>query len=105
MAYYVCGGNLFYGICLMGLGVDGTVVCNRIDLVPISSNFRDGVFGGLLQLLDEIGHDIHKDNLQHSRLATLLLSRLQSRLPRIQIDATSLPRIHGQCSLHRSELL
>jgi len=63
VAYQVCGRDLFDGICLVGLGVDGPVICDRIDLVFFSTNLRNCVFWSLLKLLNKLVHDIYKDDL------------------------------------------
>ena len=47
----------------MGLGVDGAVVGNLVDLLTLSSDFGDGVFLGFLKLFDDAVHDINKDDL------------------------------------------
>lgn len=56
----------------MGLGVDGTVIADGVDLLAFPSNLGDGVTLGLLELLNELVHDIDEDNLQDESLANML---------------------------------
>ena len=71
-AHQVCTGNLLYGIFLVGLGVDGTVVADGVDLLAFPSNLGNSVAFGLLELLNELVHDIDEDNLQDKGLADTL---------------------------------
>ena len=71
-AYHVCIGDLFDGIFLVGLGVNGTVIADGVDLLAFPSNLGDSVALGLLELLNERVHDIDEDNLQDRRLANTL---------------------------------
>ncbi len=48
----------------MGLGVDGTVIADGVDLLALASNFGDSVALGLLELLNELVHDIDEDDLR-----------------------------------------
>ena len=63
-AYNVSFGDLLDYVGLMGLGVDGAVVGDLIDLLALPTNFRDSVFLGFLKLFNDAVHDIHKDNLE-----------------------------------------
>ena len=63
-AYQVCSRDLLDGIFLVGLGIDGPVVADGVDLLAFASNFGDGVALGPLELLNELVHDIDEDNLQ-----------------------------------------
>ena len=56
----------------MGLRVDGPVIADGVDLLAFSSNLGDGVTLGLLELLNELVHDIDEDNLQGESLANML---------------------------------
>lgn len=47
----------------MGLGVNGAVVGDLVDLLTLPTNFSDGVFLGFLKLFDDAIHYINKDNL------------------------------------------
>ena len=71
-AYQVCTGDLLHSIVLVGLGVDGTVIADGIDLLAFASNLGDGVAFGLLELLNELVHDIDEDDLQDRSLVNTL---------------------------------
>ena len=62
-ANQVCTGDFLHGIFLVGLGVDGTVIADGVDLFPFPSDFSDSVALGLLELLNELVHYIDEDNL------------------------------------------
>ena len=49
----------------MGLGIDGTVIGNCVDLLALTSNLGDCVLWCILELLNELVHNIDKDNLFH----------------------------------------
>lgn len=107
-AYQVCTRNFLHCIFLVGLGVDGTVVADGVDLLPFPSNLGDSVTLGVLELLNELVHDIDENNLQES-LANTLCQCLRGKgvllLPQSQTDRASRQRSHGQCSHPRSEQL
>ena len=65
-----------HGIFLVGLGVDSTVIADGVDLLAFPSNLGDSVTLGLLELLNELVHDIDEDNLQDERLANTLCQHL-----------------------------
>lgn len=71
-AYQVRTGDFLDSIFLMSLGVDGTVIAYSVDLLAFSSNFGDSVTLGLLELLNELVHNINEDNLQDGSLANTL---------------------------------
>ncbi len=47
----------------MGLGVDRTIICDRIHFLPFSTDLGDRVLFVLLELLDDARHDIDEDHL------------------------------------------
>ena len=63
MAHHVGRGNLFYGVSLVGLGVDGAVICDSVDLLAFASNLSDCIFWHGLELLDQLIDDVDKDDL------------------------------------------
>lgn len=56
----------------MGLGVDSSIIRNGIDFVSITPNFSNGIFWGLLQLLNELVHNIHENNLDEAQSVSSL---------------------------------
>ena len=107
-AYQIRAGHFVYGLFLVGLGVDGTVIADGIDLLALPSNFSDSVTLGLLQLLNELFHDIDEDYLQYESLVNTLYQdgeegRLKS--PQSQTGIASRRRNHGQCFRLQSEQL
>ena len=92
----------------MGLGVDGTVIADGVDLLALASNFGDSVALGLLELLNELVHDIDEDDLRkkdvNEHAVSLLLGEEKGglKLPQSQTDTISHQRSLGQCFLHRS---
>ena len=74
--YQVCTGDFLHGIFLVGLGVDSTVIADGVDLLAFPSNLGDSVTLGLLELLNELVHDIDENNLQGERLANTLCQHL-----------------------------
>lgn len=105
-AYQVCAGDFLHSIFLVGLGVDGTVIADGIDLLAFPSNLGDSVARGLLELLNELVHDIDEDNLQDESLANTLGHYPKGfKLPQSQTDIASRQRSHGQCFHLRSEQL
>lgn len=65
-AYQVCTGDFLHGIFLVGLGINSTVIADGVDLLAFSPNLGDSVSRGLLKLVNQIVHDIDKDNLRES---------------------------------------
>ena len=63
-AYQVCGGDLVDSIFLVGLGIDGPIIGNGFDFLAIASKFGNGVTLRVLELFNELVHDINEDNLQ-----------------------------------------
>lgn len=61
--YQICSPNLLNDVCFMGLGVYGTVIGNGVHFFPITANLRHGVLFGLLELINDAFHHIHKDHL------------------------------------------
>ena len=74
--YQVCTGDFLHGIFLVGLGVDSTVIADGVDFLAFPSNLGDSVTLGLLELLNELVHDIDENNLQGERLANTLCQHL-----------------------------
>lgn len=77
VAYQVCTGDFLHGIFLVSLRVDGTVIADRVDFFAFPSNLGDSVALGLLELLNELVHDIDEDNLQDESLANTLCQYLK----------------------------
>ena len=63
MAYQVCTRDLQHGIFLVGLGVDGTVIADGIDLLSFPSDLSDSIAFSLLELLNELVYNIDEDDL------------------------------------------
>lgn len=89
----------------MGLRVDGPVIADSVDLLAFASNLGDSVTLGMLELLNELVHDIDEDNLQDESLANMLCQYHKGSIPRIRTDTASRQRNHDQCSHLRSEQL
>ena len=62
-AYQVCIRDFLHGIFLVGLGVDGTVIADGVDLLAFPSDLGNSIALGLLELLNELVHDIDEDDL------------------------------------------
>lgn len=62
-AYQICRCDLFHRFCLVGLGIDSSVIGDRIDLVLLPTNLGDCVGFGFLELGNELVHHIDEDNL------------------------------------------
>ncbi len=62
--YQIRRTDLIDDILLVGLGVDGTVVLDGIDLLTVVADFGHCVALVLLQLLDDAVHDIDEDDLR-----------------------------------------
>ena len=62
-AYNVCTRDFVYGIFLMGLGIDSTVIADGVDLLTFPSNLGDSVAFGVLELLNKRVDDIDEDDL------------------------------------------
>lgn len=107
VVYQVCTGDFLHRIFLVGLGVDGTVIADGVDLLAFTSNLGDSVTLAVLELLNKLFHDIDKDNLQDESLAKPSMSTAREgfQLPRSQTDTASQQRSHGQCSHLQSEQL
>ena len=92
----------------MGLGVDGTVIADGIDLLALPSNLSDSVTLSLLELLNELFHDIDEDYLQYESLVNTLYEHGEGgslKSPQSQTGIASHQRNHGQCSHLQSEQL
>ena len=76
LAHQVGTGDFLDGIFLVGLGVDGTIIADGVDLFTVPSNLGHCVTLGLLELLNELVHDIDEDNLQDERFSGHALSIL-----------------------------
>lgn len=72
LAHQVCTGDFLHGVVLVGLRVDGTVIADGIDLLAFPSDLGDSVTLGMLELLNELVHDIDEDDLQDDSLANML---------------------------------
>lgn len=62
-AHQVCIRDFLHGILLVGLGVDGTVIADGVDLLAFPPDLSDSVAFGVLELLNELVHDIDEDDL------------------------------------------
>lgn len=89
----------------MGLGIDGTIIGDGIDFILFSADLRDCVGFGLLELLNELLHDIDEDDLVRRLVGTQFKGLLLDRVPRNRPGKAFLPRSHDQCSHHRNEQL
>ena len=106
-AYQIRAGHFLYGLFLVGLGVDRTVIADTIDLLALPSNLSDSVALSLLELLNELVHDIDEDHLQYGLVNTLYQvgEGGSVKSPQSQTDIASRQRNHGQCSRLQSEQL
>ena len=86
----------------MCLGIDRTVIGYGIDL-RVLANLGDCVGFGGLKLLDELVHDIEKDDLGIS--ISLIVMLFLHCLPHNQTDEASLLQNHDRCSHHQNVLL
>ena len=109
-AYQVGTCDFVDGILLVGLGVDGTVIADGIDFLAFPSNLGDSVALSLLELVDELVHDIDEDDLQDKTLARLLCCsmffwRRRLKLPQSQTDTASQQQSHGRYCHPQNEQL
>ena len=105
-AYQVCVGDFLYSIFLVGLGIDGAVIADGIDLLALPSNLGDSVTLSLLELLNELLHDIEEDDLRDESLANTPHRQPEGfTLPHSPTDTASRQQSRGQCSHLRSEQL
>ena len=108
-AHQVGTGDFLDGIFRVGLGVDGTIIADGVDLFTVPSNLGHSVALGLLELLNELVHDINEDNLQDERLADMLRQYLCGgggcSIPQSRTHTASRRRSHDQYSHLQSEQL